>query len=117
MLDLVSKLPTSLFKKQEAPVPHLFNFVKDRVEMLKTILACMETGKLIGIYSRALGDGMFLTGVDNVESDTRGKVIVFETYDFSGQILTKTRVYLDEIKMVCPFEVEYIHPLTHKGTR
>jgi hypothetical protein len=75
------------------------------------LIKSQETGKLIGVYSRILGDGMFLTGVDSIENEGSTKVITFETYDLCGQILHRTRVTLEEIKMVCPFETAYVNPL------
>jgi hypothetical protein len=106
MFDLVS----SIIKKGENTMPKI-QFLKDRNSILKAISNSAETGKLLGVYSKVLGEGMFLTGVDNIENDGRGKVVVFETYDLSGQILGRTRVDLEDIKTVCPFDIQYVNPL------
>lgn len=98
-------------KKTESGTGIRFSFVKDRTGILKALIKSQETGKLIGVYSRVLGDGMFLVGVDTIETDGPTKVIAFETYDLCGQILNRTRVTLEEIKMVCPFETAYVNPL------
>lgn len=111
MFDIVSKVQKSFFGKDESLAATPFKFLKDRNGILKTLTESLASGKLVGVYSRALGEGMFLTGVANVEGEGKTKVITFETYDLSGQILNRTSVSLDEIKMVCPFEVQYINPL------
>lgn len=111
MFDLLTKFPGSLFGKEERPHAFRFNFIKDRQSICKTITACLQSGKLIGVYSRALGDGMFLAGIESLENEAHGKVVVFETYDLSGQVLNRTRLFLDEIKMVCPFDIKYVNPI------
>ncbi len=110
-MSLVSRIQSTFSKKDENGGGIRFSFIKDRPAILKALMKSQETGKLIGVYSRTLGDGMFLTGVDNIENVGETKVIVFETYDLCGQILNRTRVTLEEIKMVCPFEAAYINPL------
>jgi hypothetical protein len=113
MMNLVDKLKKSLSLNQgkNELTEHFPAFVKNRKAMLKELHDSQANGHLIGVYSRALGEGMFLTGVDNIESEAGREVIVFETYDMSGQILSRTRVSLDEIKMVCPFNTAYVNPV------
>lgn len=88
-----------------------FDFVKSKKGILKEILISKQTGKLLGVYSRALGEGMFLTGVEDIESHGRNEVIVFNRYDMSGHILARTRVELDEIQTVCPFNKAFQNPI------
>jgi hypothetical protein len=114
MLNIVSKIQNSLRGKEEGKGYPVFNFIKDKEAILKELSHSLEHGTLIGVYSRDLGEGMFLTGVDDIEDNGRQRVIVFETYDISGKTLNKTRISLEEIKMVCPFKIEYINPLLGK---
>jgi hypothetical protein len=116
MMNLVEKIKKSLSSqnKVESPDSGSLNFVKNRKAILKELMLSRDTGNLIGVYSRVLGEGMFLTGVDNIEDDHGTEVIIFETYDMSGQILNRTRVSVDEIKMVCPFNSAYINPILKK---
>jgi hypothetical protein len=89
-------------------------FVKSKKGILKELIASRDSGNLIGIYSKVLGDGMFLVGVNNIETDTSAEIIVFETYEQSGMILNRTRVSIDEIKLVCPFAKRYLNPILNK---
>src|SRR6476659_4597217 len=75
-------------------------FAKTKRSILKEITSSLENGLLIGIYSKSLGEGMFLVGVSDIERDGPTEIVVFETYDQSGMILNRTRVSVDEIKMV-----------------
>jgi hypothetical protein len=111
MLSIVSKIQESFAGKDENQKGLHFNFIKDKDAMLHALSKSQEKGTLIGVYAKELGEGMFLTGVDKIESVGTQKIIVFETYEIYGKILNRTRVALDEIKMVCPFQIEYVNPL------
>jgi hypothetical protein len=89
-------------------------FTKSRKAMLRELLSSRDNGLLIGVYSRALGEGMFLVGISDIEMDGPTEVVVFETYDQSGTILGRTRLSIDEIKMVCPFHKKYSNPILNK---
>lgn len=112
MFDFVAKLRQPVKTENQPSSP--LSFIKDRREILNALTKSHASGKLVGVYARALGEGMFLTGVNNIEKDGSEPVIAFETYDQSGQILGRTRLALGEIKMVCPFDAPYIHPLLSK---
>jgi hypothetical protein len=90
------------------------NFLRTRKSILRELSMSQETGNLIGVYSRAFGEGMFLVSVNSIEIDRSGEVVVFETYDQSGMILNRTRVSIDEIKMVCPFHRKYVNPVLNR---
>jgi hypothetical protein len=95
-----------------ASVP--IDFVKTRKGMQKELVISKESGNAVGIYSKALGDGMFLTKVEHIRSDG---VIIFNRYDMSGAILSRHELTLHEIQMVCPINQRYRYPLLTKTTR
>jgi hypothetical protein len=116
MRSIFERIKESLFSNSamsNEPGTASMTFVKTRKSILKALELSQRTGRMIGVYSRALGEGMFLTGIDAIEENERNgrEVIVFETYDQSGHILSRTRVSLDEIKMVCPFNTAYVNPV------
>jgi len=115
MLSLVTKFQKSL--SRDGKNLNHFKFVNERQAILKLLSIAMTSGKVIGVYARVLGEGMFLTGVSYISDE---KIIDFETYDLSGQILTRTKISLDEIKMVCQFDQDYVNPLlgrSHTASR
>jgi hypothetical protein len=90
------------------------DFFKTRKGMQKELVTSKESGNAVGIYSKALGDGMFLTVVEHIHSDG---VITFSRYDMSGSILSRHELTLHEIQMVCPINQRYRYPLLAGATR
>lgn len=84
-----------------------FDFVKSRKGILKELTFSKQSGNLIGVYSTALGTGMFLTVVEDIARAGKDEVIVFHRYDMSGQRLSRGKVSIDEIQMVLPFNKLY----------
>ena len=87
-----------------------FDFVRTRKGILKELVISSMSGNVVGIYSRALGEGMFLAAVEKIESTAKDEVIILNRYDMSGHMLARTRVAIDEIHMVCPFNRVYTNP-------
>jgi hypothetical protein len=87
------------------------DFVKTRKGILRELVLSKQTGNLIGVYSRAFGDGMFLTTVQDIEGGSKEEIIAFNQYDMSGIILSRTHLALSEIKMICTFNKTYRNPL------
>lgn len=105
-------LPLGTLTSQENPNDIVF--VKSQKAILKELIKSRNNGTLIGVYSRALGEGMFLTGVNQIEEVRGVEVITFETYDQTGQILNRTQLSIDEIRMVYPFSIKYTNPILFK---
>src|SRR5688500_19202003 len=106
MKNFAQKIRSLISPKDESidQIPYTpYDFVKTKKNILKELIISRQSGKLLGVYSRALGEGMFLTGVEDIEKHGKDEVIVFNRYDMSGYILSRTRVSLEEIHMVCPF--------------
>lgn len=99
-------------KKYQAPGAEIipFDFVRTRKGILKEPVISSMSGNVVGIYSRALGEGMFLAAVEKIESTVKDEVITLNRYDMSGHMLARTRVAIDEIHMVCPFNRVYSSP-------
>ncbi|MBT1697429.1 hypothetical protein KK083_11115 [Fulvivirgaceae bacterium PWU4] len=113
MMSLKEKFGWLNFPKKEYAssaevVP--FDFVRTRKGILKELVISSMSGNVVGIYSRALGEGMFLAAVEKIESNAREEIITLNRYDMSGHMLARTRVSVDEIHMVCPFNRVYTNP-------
>ena len=102
----------NFLKKDQAPITEVvpFDFVRTRKGILKELVISSMSGNVVGIYSRALGEGMFLAAVEKIESTTKEEVITLNRYDMSGHMLARTRVAIEEIHMVCPFNRVYTNP-------
>jgi hypothetical protein len=91
-----------------------FDFIKSKKAILKQILISKESGNLLGVYCKAFGEGIILTGVEDIENDEKEAIVVFNRYDMSGHILSRTRVSIGEIQMVCPFSRSFVNPVLAK---
>ena len=92
-----------------------FDFVKNRKGILRELLISKESGNILGIYCRSLGEGMFLTVVEDIEVNRNGEYAVFGPYDLSGRKLSGNTIEIGEIQMVCPFNKPYRYPLFGGG--
>src|SRR5688500_265286 len=88
--------------------------IKTRSEILKELNSSKALGKLIGVYASSIGEGMFLTGVEDVYKGEKEVIVVLKPYDVGGNILQRNYLSLSEIKGVCPFNYLYSHPFIEK---
>lgn len=90
-----------------------FDFVRDPQEIFKALLDSKERGTAIGIKARALGQGMFVTGVDDIligdgHENTR---IILKGFDFTGHVLETNTIHLTDIEGVCQFTSKFGNPI------
>lgn len=101
-----------LFSKTESAIASSqTGFVKSRKQMLNALMESRKNGTAIGVYSDVLGEGMFVTGVDDVYNDSNEQVVVLSQYELSGLILQRSTLSVGEIKGVCVFDMPYTSPL------
>ncbi len=79
-------------------------------KMLVALEECQTNGTVAGIYSPALGEGMFVTGIESIYVDRGEKVIVLKRYDLGGNILPRTHFSINEINAVCVMNATYENP-------
>ena len=113
MTNLISHLNKIVFKRSETdtPPPGTFEVVKFRKSLLKALGESRRRGTTIGIYSDVLGEGMFMTAVEDIYEDTNEIIIVLKRYDLSGSILQRNTLSLSEIRAVCAFDTQYKNPV------
>ncbi len=87
------------------------DFVRTTKNILRELVTSKEHNTIVGVYSRAFGEGMFLTAVEDIEYLAKEEIIQFYPYDLSGKKLSRTRVQLGDIQMVCPFNKVYRNPM------
>jgi hypothetical protein len=90
-------------------------FITSQKQILKHIRLCKQSGGLIGIYSKSLGKGMFLTTVEDMEEKDSDVSLVLKPIDMSGEKLTRSVLSLKEISAICPFNQMYYEPRAHEG--
>jgi len=96
-----------------------FDFIVDREKILQVLISSKINGSAVGVYSPALGNAMFITGVEEVILADHDTVIVLKQYDMSGHLFENYTLSLEDILSVYPFNTPLKNPfLDHleKGT-
>jgi hypothetical protein len=117
MVDLFRKKsacpPTGTDNPQETSDLAL---ISSRKSILKILLSSNESGNAVGVYLDSICDGMLVVGVENVMTDDDEKIVVFNLYEMSGMILSRTSFSVDEIKAVLPFGLRYQNPVLSRAS-
>jgi hypothetical protein len=87
-----------------------FDFICKKNQMIRELDFCRKTGALVGVYSKQLGDGLFLLGVEDLVYAIKDDLVIFHPYDMTGFELRQRSIHLSEIHMIIPFNNRYIKP-------
>ena len=117
-MNFIDKLRSIVFGpvKTQIQLTHgekALEIIKNRSAILQELNLCKEKGRLVGIYAGPLGDGMFLTGIEDIYKWEKETIIVLKPYDIGGNILQRNYLSLSEIKGVCPFIYTYKNPFVN----
>lgn len=81
-----------------------------RKEIFKALAESADNQCIIGIASKDLGPGMFMTSVKEILNDGDDVIIVLNSYDTTGYFLEKNRIPLKNITGVLPFKAVFTNP-------
>lgn len=76
---------------------------KIRKATLRTLNRCKQTGTFIAISSLALGDGQFVSAVEDIYTSGNDEIVVLKWYD-KNNLASLTHVFIEEIVSVKPIE-------------
>jgi hypothetical protein len=115
-MNIIEKLKTLFGQEEQKFIANYsrkfeFRIIRTRKEILQELKASKEQGKIVGIYSSTLGDGMFVTGIEDVYEWEKDTIIVFKPHDLGGFILQRNYLSLSEVKGIYAFNCTYKHPL------
>jgi hypothetical protein len=91
-------------------------FISEQEEILKVLYESKNQGSVVGISASILGNGIFLTGVDNIIEANDNFIIVLKGYDVTGYILERNKIRLTDIRSVCPFKSKFTNPYLKEFT-
>ena len=87
------------------------NILKSKEDILRALLESKISKSVIGITSRSLGPGTYLTSVVELligaNDDT---TIVLKEYDITGYFFDRNALKIDEIDNVIPFKAPFQNP-------
>lgn len=85
-------------------------FISEPEEILNALQESKDRGTVVGISAAILGNGVFLTSVENVIPADSDHIIVLKGYDVTGYILERNKIRLSDIRAICPFQSKFNNP-------
>jgi hypothetical protein len=80
-------------------------------EILKILINSKENGNTIGLCSSVLGEGFFITAVEDIILQDGETIIVIKPFDVTGFVLPTNTLKLASIEAACPLISEYQNPI------
>jgi hypothetical protein len=115
MMDFMSRLKEGIFNsfEMDSYLPPSLKILKHRKAMKDALQESRLTGKVVGVYSPVLGNGMFLVCVEQILLEPKNaEKIILKPFDMNGIMLATNELLLHDIKSVCPFDTFYVNPMT-----
>jgi hypothetical protein len=91
-------------------------FISESDQILHVLEQSKVNGTVVGISASILGSGVFLTGVDNIIKTDSDYLIVLKGYDVTGYILERNKIFLSDIRSICPFQSKFKNPYLREFT-
>ena len=76
---------------------------KIRKATLRTLTRCKHSGKFIAISSLALGDGQYLSSVEDIYKNGEEEIVVLKWYN-EHNLASLTHVFIEEILSIQPVD-------------
>ena len=85
-------------------------FISEQDQIIEILHQSKDQGTVVGLSAPILGNGVFLTGIENVIKNENDYLIVLKGYDVTGYILERNKIKLSDIRCVCPFKSPFNNP-------
>jgi hypothetical protein len=89
-------------------------FLTSKNEIFRELLNSKLHGNIVGVTSVRLGNGMFLTAVEDMLLEGDSVTVVLKPYDTTGYFLTTNRILIDDISSIFPFKSKFVNPFMNK---
>jgi hypothetical protein len=87
------------------------DIIRKKEDMLRAILQSKISKSVIGIQSKALGPGTYMTSVVQlIVNEADETTVVLKAYDMTGYFFDRSTLSLDEIEGVIPFTALFENP-------
>lgn len=88
----------------------IIDVITIKQEIYHALLESEDNQSIIGISSRDLGPGMFMTSVKEIVDEGDEVLIVLNSFDVTGYFLEKNKISLSNISSVLPFKAVFSNP-------
>src|SRR5262245_48319488 len=102
-----ARLEVNFYKWDE----QIFNLATGAQEILNVIVTSKENGSTIGLRSKTLGEGIFITAIDDIILEDGETIILLKPFDVTGFMLPTNKVKLDAIDAACPLISQFRNPV------
>ena len=121
MKNLIRRIK-KYFGSAVQPYTTPFTFIKTKDDIISEITRCKSTGAVLGVYSPALGQGMFFAGIDDLYVMKNEEIVVLKPFDLHGVPLKRDHLSITEISSVSPTSISYkvtssSRPTRHEGNQ
>jgi hypothetical protein len=89
----------------------ILDLATSKHDILKILVSGKENGNTVGIKSRLLGDGFYITAVEEIILEEGSTTFLFMPFDITGFILPTRRLKLADIDAACPLISEFQNPI------
>jgi hypothetical protein len=89
----------------------ILDLAKSSSDILKILIESKENGNTIGISSPLLGEGFFITAVEDIILEEGETTILFKPFDVTGFMLPTNRLKLGEVDAACPLISRFQNPV------
>jgi hypothetical protein len=89
----------------------ILDVATNKDDILKLMISGKENGNTVGIRSAVLGDGFYITAVEEVILEEGSTTFRLKPFDITGFILPTNRLKLAEIDAACPLISEFQNPV------
>ena len=86
------------------------DFLTDKTSILSELTSSKIYQTCVGLSSKKLGTGMFITVVEQIIIDENSTTIVLKQYDATGYLLPTNKLELDDITSLFPFKSKFNNP-------
>lgn len=97
--------------------PIELSFISEPDDMLTHLRESARHGTVVGISAPVLGNGVFLTAVDEILKTDNDHLILLKGYDITGYILERNRIRLSDVRAICPFSSKFKNPYLRELTK
>ena len=89
----------------------ILDLAKSSSDILKVIFESKENGNTIGVSSPLLGQGFFITAVEDIILTDGETTILFKPFDVTGFLLPTNKLNLEDIEAACPLISTFENPI------
>jgi hypothetical protein len=87
-----------------------YNFTSNPIEILEALTGSKHEEKMVALIVPSIGEGLFITAVDDIVEEGGEAWIILKHYDSTGFMIERNRIGLSEIVGACTLNSKWKNP-------